>query len=92
MQGVADYNGEFLYVNVGHKGATADGCAIRKSRFWQRCKDDEFKVSEGNFFVGDTAYSLMPCLLCPFEGAHGVNIFSIFIYPKDDRSSKELSE
>ena len=73
MQGVADYNGEFLYVNVGHKGATADGCAVRKSRFWQRCKDDEFKFSEGNFFVGDAAYSLMPWLMCPFEGAHGVN-------------------
>lgn len=31
MQGVAGPDGEFLYVNIGHKGATGDGTAARES-------------------------------------------------------------
>jgi hypothetical protein len=73
LQGVAGPDGEFLYVNVGHAGATGDGCASRQSRFWHMCQQDEFHYSSGFFFLGDAAYSLMPWLMTPYEGAQEVN-------------------
>ena len=73
MQAVAGPNGEFLYVNVGHAGASGDGCAARQSLFWRRCAADNFKFSQGYFFIGDAAYSLMPWLMTPFEGPQQVD-------------------
>ena len=73
VQAVAGPHGEFLYVNVGHAGATGDGCASRQSRFWKRCANDDFKFSEGNFFIGDAAYTLMPWLLTPYQGPQLIN-------------------
>jgi hypothetical protein len=70
MQGIAGPNGELLYINIGHKGATGDGCASRDSLFWKRCADNEFKYTDGFYFLGDAAYSLMPWLMCPIPGSH----------------------
>jgi hypothetical protein len=66
MQGVAGPDGEFLYVNIGHAGATGDGCAIRGSKFWQSCEKDTFKFSDGYFWIGDNAYGLMPWMITPY--------------------------
>lgn len=73
VQGVAGPTGEFLYINIGHAGATSDGCASRQSQFWADCAADKFKYSLGYHFLGDAAYSLMPWLITPFEGTFGVN-------------------
>ena len=73
MQGIAGPNGEFLYCNIGHKGATGDGCASRQSMFWQRAKRNDFGHTDGFFLIGDAAYSLMPWLFTPYEGLNGVN-------------------
>jgi len=72
MQGVAGPDGECLYVNVGHAGATGDGCAARQSKFWDRCASNEFKYTDGNVFLGDAAYSLMPWLLTLYQGAQTI--------------------
>ena len=66
MQAVAGPNGEYLYVNIGHAGATGDGCAIRQSKFWKLNEDNVFKHTEGFFWIADNAYGLMPWLMCPF--------------------------
>jgi hypothetical protein len=51
MQGVADDEGAFQYVNIGWTGATGDSCAAQRSTFWKRCERDEFKFSEGTMFI-----------------------------------------
>ena len=71
MQGIAGPDGDFMYINVGHAGATGDGCASRQSKWWTKCENDVFKYSDGYFFIGDAAYSLMPWLVTPFEGSTG---------------------
>ena len=73
MQAVAGPNAEFLYVNIGHAGATGDGCASRQSRFWKRASNNDFHYKDGYFFIGDAAYSLMPWMVTPYGGANGVN-------------------
>ena len=66
MQAVAGPTGEFLYLNIGHAGATGDGCAIRGSSFWAQCQANLFKYTEGYHFISDAAYGLMPWNMCPF--------------------------
>ena len=70
-QAVAGPDAEFLYVNVGHAGASGDGFASRDSSWWTWCESNLCDWMGGYFFLGDGAYSLMPWLLTPFEGAHG---------------------
>lgn len=69
MQAVAGPNGEYLYVNIGHAGATGDGCAIRGSKFWKMNERNVFKHTDGYHWIGDNAYSLMPWLMCPYADA-----------------------
>ena len=71
VQAVAGPDAEFLYVNVGHAGASGDGFASRDSYWWRWCEINSCNWMGGYFFLGDGAYSLMPWLLTPFDGAWG---------------------
>ena len=49
---------------------TGDEYASKQSRLWKKCTNDDSKFTDGYFFkIRDAAYSIMPWLIAPYEGA-----------------------
>jgi hypothetical protein len=70
VQAVAGPDGEFLYANIGHAGATCDGFALRDSLFWKLMEEGySFFEGSGRTFriFGDGAYALRNWLITPFD-------------------------
>lgn len=77
LQGVADANCKFIFIEVGFKGSQSDGGIFAASKFQKAVRNNLLNIPEPNnlpfanfatpyVFVGDEAYPLTKYLMRPF--------------------------
>jgi DDE superfamily endonuclease len=65
---MCDKKKRFLWAYPSNKGATHDSAAFAGSKLYDLLKETSRELSErGLFIVGDTAYSLTPFMLTPYD-------------------------
>jgi DDE superfamily endonuclease len=68
IQGLCDMSKRFLWSYPSNKGSTHDSIAFANSRLYDLLKEKSMDLyNRGIFIAGDTAYSLTPFLIVPYD-------------------------
>ena len=81
LMAICDASCRFTCISVGQSGSVHDARSLKRSKIWQRIKDqDPAYFPDKEYIIGDAAFPLTPNLIVPYD-----------ISPSMDRVNKQFN-